>query len=41
MAVSITCKFEDDSIKSESLDNVFSIISLWDFFVAQGRVTPK
>ena len=49
MAVMVTCKFEDDSLKSGTLssgqhflhDNIFSIISIRKFFIAQGRVTSK
>ena len=26
----VTCKFEDDSIKSEGAINIFSIVHLWE-----------
>ena len=44
MAVLVTCRFEDDSIKSEGAipapENIFSIIREF-FFVVQGRVSQK
>ena len=39
MAVLLTCKFEDDSIKSEGA--IFSNMSMGKIFIAQGRVTLK
>ena len=44
MVVLVTCKNEEDRIKNEGakvLNNISPIISLWDFYNAQGQLTPQ